>query len=173
VLSKKEQKLIDRLKASGHAINSIQLNAPFRFMVRPFTTVGTESVNLASWFEDEIFSAVKGWKFESPIAGIVIFPKIFNKEVSPPPDDHITYKKKEKSVYVGLNIEFSTWASAPKQEKLRLLSDNIERSLERIPNKYLLDTDRKKLLSIVSQKISILRVLPLLTIPTMPYPTSH
>jgi hypothetical protein len=151
LFSKKEQKLIDRLKASGRAINEVQLNAPFRFIVRPFTTVGIESANLASWFEDEIFATITDLEFESPITGIAIFPTIFNSEISHPPDDYLTYKKNEKSVFVGLNIDFSAWASAPKQEKIRLLSDNIERSLERIPDKYLLDTDRKKLLSIVSQ----------------------
>jgi hypothetical protein len=58
LLSKKEQRLIDRLKASGRAINDVQLNASFRFIVRPFTTVGIMSVNLASWLEDEIFSTI-------------------------------------------------------------------------------------------------------------------
>jgi hypothetical protein len=151
LFSKKEQKLIDRLKASGRVINDVQLNAPFRFIVRPFTTVGIESVNLGSWFEDEIFSTIRDLKFESPIAGIAIFPTIFDREISHPPDDYLTYKKNEKSVFVGLNIEFSLWASGSKQEKLRLLSDNIIRSIERIPNRYLVNSDREKLISIASQ----------------------
>lgn len=151
LLSKKEQKLIDRLKASGRAINDAQLNARFMFIVRPFTTVGVMSVNLASWLEDEIFSTIKDLEFESPITGIAIFPTIFDGEISDPPADYLTYKKSEKSVFVGLNIEFSSWASGSKQEKLRLLSDNIKRSIERIPNKYLTNSDREKLMSTVSQ----------------------
>jgi hypothetical protein len=151
VFSKKEQKILDRLKASGYPINTVQLNAPLKFIVRPFTTVGIESTNLASWFEDEIFSSIKDFKFGSPITGIAIFPTIFDRQICDPPKDHLRYKKNEKSVFVGLNIEFSSWTSAPKREKLRLLSDNITRSIERIPNKYLANLDREKLLSIASQ----------------------
>jgi REP element-mobilizing transposase RayT len=68
-------------------------DAPFKFIIRPFTTVGMESRNFASWFEHEIFSAIRDLEFESPITGIAIFPTIFDREISHPPDDYLTYKK--------------------------------------------------------------------------------
>ena len=40
--SKREQKIIDRLKASGYVGNNVQRDAPLKFLVRPFTTVGIE-----------------------------------------------------------------------------------------------------------------------------------
>jgi hypothetical protein len=151
VLSKKEQKIIDRLKASGYVGNNVQRDAPFQFLVRPFTTVGIESLNLASWFEDDIFSAIRDLKFESPITGIAIFPTIFDNAIASAPKDYLMYKRKEMSVFVGLNIGFSSWTSGSREEKLSLLANNITQSIERIPDKHLSTSDRKKLLDIVSQ----------------------
>ena len=88
-LSKKEQELVHRLKASGRRIDTKQLNAPFRFMIRPFTTSGTPSLEFASWFEDLVFDAIRGIDFESPITGIVIFPTIFDSRIGKPPKDYL------------------------------------------------------------------------------------
>jgi|GraSoi2013_115cm_1033766.scaffolds.fasta_scaffold246527_1 hypothetical protein len=149
--SKRDQKIIDRLKASGYVGNNVQRNAPLKFLVRPFTTVGVESLDLASWLENEIFSAINRVAFESNITGIAIFPTIFDNAIASAPKDYLTYKKKEMSVFVGLNISFSSWTSGSKEEKLSLLANNITQSIERIPDKYLSSSDRKKLLDIVSQ----------------------
>jgi hypothetical protein len=153
VFSKEEQELIDRLKASGHPVDHEQLDAPFRFMIRPFTTAGTASLELASWFEKAIFKAVSGMTFESPITGIVIFPKIFDRTVAEPPEDHLTYKENEKSVFVGVNIDYSAWECASREEKLKLLADNLKTSLERIPDIYLTKSDSKKLLLAVENSL--------------------
>jgi hypothetical protein len=150
-LSKRDQKIIDRLKASGYVGNNIQRDAPLKFLVRPFTTVGVASLDLACWFENEIFSAINGFAFESPITGIAIFPRIFDSAIAPAPKDYLTYKRKEKSVFVGLNIDFSSWASGSGEEKLSLLANNIRQSVERIPHKYLSSSDRKKLLDIANE----------------------
>jgi hypothetical protein len=148
--SKRDQKIIDRLKASGYVGNNVQRDAPLKFLVRPFTTVGVESLDLASWLENEIFSAINRVAFESNITGIAIFPTIFDNAIASAPKDYLTYKK-EMSVFVGLNISFSSWTSGSREEKLSLLANNITRSVERIPDKYLPSSDRKKLLDIVSQ----------------------
>ena len=147
----REQKIIDRLKATGHVLNVTQDDAPFKFTVRFFTTVGVESRDIAPWFENEICSAIRELSFQSPITGIAIFPTIFDSAIARPPKDYLTYKRKEKSVFVGLNIDFSSWTSASRQEKLGLLSNNMKQSIERIPDKYLVSSDRQKLLDIVSQ----------------------
>jgi hypothetical protein len=149
--SKKEQKLIDRFRASGHVGINVQRDAPFKFLVRPFTTVGVDSLDLASWFENDIFSSIKSLIFESPITGIVIFPTIFDEGVGAAPEDYVKYNRNERSVFVGVKIEFATWSSASRQEKLRLLSDNIERSIERIPDIYLLGRDRERLINTTNQ----------------------
>jgi hypothetical protein len=149
--SNREQRILDRLKGSGRILNVVQDDALFKFTVRFFTTVGIESLDLARWFEDEIFSAIRELSFESPITGIAIFPTIFDSAIASAPKDYLTYKKKEGSVFVGLNIDFSSWTSGPREEKLSLLANNIRRSIERVPDKYLSGSDRKKLLDIVSQ----------------------
>jgi len=149
--SKRDQRIIDRLKASGYVGKNVQRDAPLKFLVRPFTTVGIESLDLASWLESEIFSVINRVAFESPITGIAIFPTIFDSAIAAAPKDYLTYKKKERSVFVGLNISFSSWTSGSREEKLSLLANNITQSIERIPDKYLSSSDRKKLLDIVSQ----------------------
>lgn len=146
VFSKEEQELIDRMKASGRPVHTKQLDAPFRFMVRPLTTVGIPSLELASWCEDAIFEAVSGMSFESPITGIVISPKIFDENVAEPPEDSLTHKKNERSVFVSLGIDFVTWDRASRKDRIHLLVENIKRSVERIPDVYLQQSDSKKLL---------------------------
>src|ERR1700722_11041071 len=88
-------------------------------------------------------------KFESKITGIIVFPKIFDADIAPPPSDHLTYKREEKSVFVGLNIGFQNWHSASRQEKLNILADNIRNSIQKIPNAYLADVDRDKLILVL------------------------
>lgn len=149
--SKRGQKIIDRLKASGYVCNNVQRDALLKFLVRPFTTVGVDSLDLASWLESDIFSAIRELSFESPLTGIAIFPTIFDGAIASAPKDYLTYKKKERSVFVGSNISFSSWTSGSREEKLSLLANNITQSIERIPDKYLSSSDRKKLLDIVSQ----------------------
>jgi hypothetical protein len=149
--SKEEQELIDRLRASGRSVNRKQLDARFRFMIRPFTTAGVPSVELASWFEDAIFGAISGMVFESPITGVVIFPKIFDEKVADPPDDYWKYNENDKSVFVSLGVDFCTWNSALHAEKIRLLYENIRCSLERIPDTYLFRSDYRKLLRAIDE----------------------
>jgi hypothetical protein len=151
VFGKRDQKIIDRLKASGYVGNNVQRDAPLKFLVRPFTTVGVESLDLASWLENEIFLATDKMAFESSITGIAIFPTIFDSAIASAPKDYLTYKKKEMSVFVGLNISFSSWTTGSREEKLSLLVNNITQSIGRIPDKHLSSSDRKKLLDIVSQ----------------------
>jgi hypothetical protein len=150
-LSKKNQKIIDRLRSSGYVGNNIQRDAPFKFLVRPFSTIGVDSLDMASGFENEIFSAINTSALESEITGIVIFPAIFDEQIGPAPKNYVKYKKDEKSVFVGLTIEFSTWSSASGKEKLQLLSNNIKRSIELIPDTYLLSPDRKRLIKFTNQ----------------------
>jgi len=144
--SKEEQELINRLKASGRPVHNKQLDAPFRFMVRPLTTAGIPSLELASWCEDSIFEAVRGMTFESPITGIMISPKIFDKDIAEPPEDSLTYKENERAVIIGLSIDFATWSRASRKERLHLLVESIKHSIEHIPNAYLSQSDSEKLL---------------------------
>ena len=142
---------MDRLKASGHVSRNLQLDARLTFIIRPFTTVGVEKGNLAPSFEEETCAAIRKQEFSSPIAGIAIFPTIFDTAVAPRPRDYVKYKKGENSVFVGLHIDFVSWTSASEQERLGLLADNIRNSIERIPGKYLSNSDRMMLLDITSQ----------------------
>jgi hypothetical protein len=151
VFSKEEQELIDRLQASGRPVHGKQLDAPFKFMVRPLTTVGIPSLQLASWCEDAIFDAVSGIVFESPIAAIVISPKIFDRNVAEPPEDSLTYKENERSVFISRSIDFAAWDSASQKKKLHLIIENIKHSLAGIPNTYLLQSDSEKLLLAIDQ----------------------
>jgi hypothetical protein len=149
--SKREQKIIDQLKDSGRLLKGARDDTLFKLTVRFFTTAGVESRDLARWFEEEILSAIENLSFESPIMGIAIFPTIFDGVIAPAPNDYVTYKKKEKSVFVGLNIDFLSWASGSREKKLSMLAKNIKQSIERVPDKYLSSSDRKTLLDVASE----------------------
>jgi hypothetical protein len=129
MLKKREKALVDKIRQAGLLTESEQLNAPFRFMIRPFTTVGTDYRKIASLFEHEVFQLVKMETFDSDVTNIIVFPKILDRSIATEPD-HITYKKKESAMYVGVNIDHTTWQGASDDRKADLLSQNIRESIK-------------------------------------------
>jgi hypothetical protein len=150
MLKRREKALVDKIRQAGLLTEGEQLNAPFRFMIRPFTTAGTDYRKIASRFEHEAFQLVKLEKFGSVATNIIVFPKILDRSIAVEPD-HIAYKKKERAVYVAVNIDHATWQNASDDQRIDLISDNIMESIIRIPQKYFTESDRKKLLGIVDK----------------------
>jgi hypothetical protein len=128
-----------------------QSDAPFKFLVRPITTVNAGSRNLSWTFEDEVFSSFESVAFSSPISGILILPKIMDSSIAVPPPDYLDYKKGDNSVSVGINIDFALWQRSSELERLGILADNIRCSLDKIQNRYLKDEDRQTLHLIVDK----------------------
>lgn len=58
MFTKREQKDLEKLKKLGRATKHKQSDTPFKFLVRPFTTVGVEIGSLAQRFEDEVFTEI-------------------------------------------------------------------------------------------------------------------
>jgi hypothetical protein len=143
---------------AGRPSHRPQADAPFRFMVRPFPTVGTSSLHLANWYEDIVFATIQQTNLTSPISGVVIFPKIFDPKIADPPNDHLTYKKRERAVFVGLNINHAAWERASSSEQLDLLGNNLKRSIQRIPEAYLSRSDAETLQLIIDGAASVLAV---------------
>ena len=133
-----------------------QSDAPFKFLVRPITTVNAGNRKLSWIFEDEVFALFGGLTFSSPISGILILPGIIDSSIAPPTPDYVGYKKKDNSVSVGLSIDFALWERSSKLEQLGLLADNIRRSLDKIQSRYLADADREKLHLIVDKVQALL-----------------
>jgi hypothetical protein len=102
-------------------------------------------------FEDEVFALFKDIAFSSAITGVLILPGIIDSSIARPPPDYIGYKKKDNSVSVGIKIDFTLWEHSSDLERLGLLADNIRRSLDKIPSRYLADEDREKLHFIVDK----------------------
>jgi hypothetical protein len=128
-----------------------QSGAPFKFLVRPVTTVNVSNKNLSNMFEDKVFAAFKDVTFISPVSGLLILPTIIDRTIAAPPQDYLGYKKRDNSVSVGINIDFLLWERSSQRERLTLLADNIHCSLKRIKSKYLADADREKLRQIVDK----------------------
>lgn len=145
MFSKEEQELIDRLKASGRTLNEEKLNAPFKLMVRPLTTVGVSSLKVMSWLEDEVFAAAKDMKIQSGITAIVINPTIFDGVAAESPKDGIKFNKNDRSLFSSKNINFDAWESASNSDKINMVLINAKASLDAISDKYLSTEERKKL----------------------------
>jgi hypothetical protein len=142
----KEVKLMQQQRLFGE---QKQGNAPFRFLIRPVTTVNVSKGKLANMLEDGIFSFLKNQKFLSSISGILILPTIIDNSIAVPPKDYVGYKKGDNSVSVGINIDFLLWERSSELERLMLLTENIQCSLEKIKSRYLIDFDRENLHHIV------------------------
>jgi hypothetical protein len=128
-----------------------QNDAPFKFLVRPVSTLNASSRNLSRAFEDEVFSSFENVEFSSPITGLVILPIIIDDAIAPSPPDSTHFFEKDNSVSVGINIDFALWERSSELERLGLLADNIRCSLDKIQNRYLVHEDREKLHLIVDK----------------------
>ena len=120
-------------------------NAPFKFLVRPVTTVNAAQAELGEMFEDEMRSSLAGMKLSSPISAILILPGIIDSSIVVPPDNYVGYQKRDNSSSVGIGIDFTLWQRSSELEKLALLADNIRSSLSNIQRRYLVDEDRERL----------------------------
>jgi hypothetical protein len=125
--------------------------APFRFLVRPITTVNVASRDLSGKFEDAILSSFEGLTFSSPISGILVLPTIIDRSIAAPPPDYVGYKRGDNSVSVGINVDFSLWQHSSELERIRMLAENIRCSLDRIKSRYLIGADREQLYQIVDK----------------------
>jgi hypothetical protein len=133
-----------------------QDNAPFKFLVRPLTTVHVRSKNLSRAFEEEVFASFVNVEFSPPISGILILPIIVDDAIAVPPPDTTHYSNKDNSVSVGIKIDFALWERSSEFERLGLLADNIRRSLDKIQSRYLVEEDREKLRLIVDKVQALL-----------------
>jgi hypothetical protein len=128
-----------------------QSDAPFKFLVRPITTLNVTGSNLARMFEDEVFASFNGITFSSPITGILLLPGIIDNSIAPSPPDYLGHQKRDNSVSVGIAINFTLWERSSELERLGLLADNIRSSLDKIQSLHLVDEDREMLRIIVDR----------------------
>src|SRR5579864_678168 len=128
-----------------------QSDAPFKFLVRPITTVNVGSKDLWLAFEDGVFGSFREVIFSSPITGILILPVIIDSSIASPPPDYVGCKKADNSVSVGINIDFSIWEHSSELGRLDLLADNIRSSLDQVERRYLADADRDRLHQIIDK----------------------
>lgn len=128
-----------------------QSDAPFKFLVRPITTVNVGSRNLWRAFEDAVFASFKDISFSSSVTGILILPVIIDSSIASPPPDSVGYKKADNSVSVGVNIDFALWERSSELGRLDLLADNIRSSLDKVEKRYLADADRDRLNQIIDK----------------------
>jgi hypothetical protein len=143
----REKVLISRFRGAGLMSNRVQLEAPFSFVVSITTTQGVdtnESSYLARKFGNGIVERIRQWTMQSPITGIVVFPRILDENIAKIPD-HLTYKRKEKAVFVSVNIPFNKWTASSAVEKIEILSETITEALGRIAPRYLQSKDRDAL----------------------------
>jgi hypothetical protein len=151
-----EDKLLERARQRGVTLHAKQVDAKFKFLVRPTTTVGVDLDKLQVGFEDDVFSLIKNAPFESPLTGIVLFPKILDPSIATMPDS-ITHKRKERSFFVSLNIPFAVWSQAPRPDRVDLLADNLIESIRRIPARHLTANDCQILDSAINQVRNVLK----------------
>jgi hypothetical protein len=147
-----EKVLLKRFREAGLKPNRVQLDAQFSFVVSPTTTAGVdtkESGSLAREFGNGIVENISEWTMQSPITAIVVFPKILDANIANMPD-HLTYKRKERSVFVGVNIPFDEWVASPVTKKIEILAETIVKALGMIAPRHLHPEDKDRLVRAVS-----------------------
>lgn len=160
--TKREQILIERFKRSGRAIDQEKLDAPFGVLVRPLASVGLDAGKFALWFEEEIWAAIKRIGLTPPVRRVMISPHIIDPTTIEPvtsirPSDEVSFKRKENAIFVAIEIDYSIWFHSSDESKLALIYKNIKQSLLLIPKKYVGDSDREMLLSVIEEVYTKLR----------------
>jgi hypothetical protein len=112
--------------------------------------VGLESGRLSKKFQREILRLLLSVELTSSLKGIVLFPTILNPDIASL-SDSVTYKRKEGSVFVALEISHAQWINASLGERIDLLANNIRMSVEKITGKHLVPADRAKLLDVIDR----------------------
>ena len=107
---------------------------------------------LSILFEREIAKVLSTAKIDSPISAIVVFPTILDSSIATMPD--FTTHRRDRAVYVGLNIDHTAWSTSNWTEKIALLADNIKRSVARIREGYLSVSDRVTVLRAIDDATS-------------------
>jgi hypothetical protein len=125
-------------------------------MIRPLVPRGVELGTLADWFERQAFQLIRRESFTSPAKNIMIFPKILDPSVAVI-SDHLTYKRKECTVYVGVNIDYRVWLNSAPKVRLDILAENVKLSLAKITSKHLSEEDRAKLVDIMDRVMPLVR----------------
>ncbi len=151
--NKHERNLLTRFRKAGLKSNEKQVDAPFSFVISPTTTPGVdanESGSMAREFGNGIVENIALLTMQSPITGIVVFPRILDKNIAKIPD-HLTHKRKEKAVFVGVNIDFDEWIVSSVARRIDILAETIVEALRRIAARHLLyPEDRDRLVHTVN-----------------------
>jgi hypothetical protein len=93
-----------------------QDNAPFKFLVRPLTTVHVRSKNLSRAFEEEVFASFVNVEFSPPISGILILPIIVDDAIAVPPPDTYAYDGDRLVLRGGLSTHKHVFKSELKSD---------------------------------------------------------
>lgn len=147
----RENVLLERFRKAG--LSPIpERQGEFSFAISP-TTAGidtNESSRLARGFRAGLLELIGKMRITSPMRGMTIFPQIMDPHIAQLPE-MLKYKRKEKAVFVGVNIPFSQWMTASAADRVDLLAANLVASISRIPSKYISPQDRDALIAAVEQ----------------------
>ena len=146
-----EERILERLKKAGYVFHTVPDDLPISFVLSPTITVGLPRRNptVSLSLQDAVRQLLRGRKLTSSLSGLLVFPQIMDPRVGTF-KEFVTYKR-DRSVYVGENIDHEKWSSAPAVEQVDLLADNIANSIRKIRSSRLNIDDRDLLLGIVEQ----------------------
>jgi hypothetical protein len=104
--------------------------------------------DLATYFRNSLSEGMAGATLDWPVTGIVIFPRIMDETIAKFPDGY-TFKRGEKAIFVGRNIDFFVWNKASPDERVGLFASALKDALDLVPRKYLPEENRIVIRSII------------------------
>jgi hypothetical protein len=158
-MSKKnrEEIMLERLKRAGLEVPSDQFDARFRFVISPVVTPGISDVSaLAIGYQDAVAELIRKLSLISPISGIVFFPRVMDPHTGQFPD-LLSYKRKERAIFVGVNVQYATWMEISLNARIDLFAENLVESIHRISEKYLYREDKNNLLRAINDSRETVR----------------
>jgi hypothetical protein len=152
-----ETPFLKSLRESGYVFHTVPDDLPISFVLSPTITVGLPRRNptISLSLQDAVRQLLRGRKLTSSLSGLLIFPRIMDPRIGTF-KDFVTYKR-DRSVYVGENIDHEKWSSAPAVEQVDLLAENIANSVRKVRSSRLNDEDRDLLLGIVEQARNLVK----------------
>jgi hypothetical protein len=119
--------------------------------------VSRECRALVKDFEKRIRREITEIELASPLEYIVLFPTVLNPDITPL-RDRVTFRPKEKAVYVGKSLSHGEWVVASNEARIELMAKNIEGSLKQIEERHMPSADLAALLDALEKaKVALIR----------------
>ena len=120
----------------------------FHFTKSP--SVPKDAKCIETFYTDKFLALAGELNYSSKISSILICPTIVDPEKGVIPN-FVDYRRSEKEVGTDYNIPYEPYCTANSDERVILLSNAVVGAIRQVPNRYITDDDKEKLICVSNE----------------------